>query len=222
MSTIYLLSIQGVLAPKTVEAARAIHNETAGAPANVAAARSLGDLSHMVYVPMEHEGHHGDNFLILDQWNNPDGLNQFFANEQVQEQGGRIFAQRDPVVWVPADGFIVYHCPAPFGKNDRIIGVVRAPISSVEAARAAHNAIVEKSMNKARMRGNMSHEAFLRLTPPGSPEALEFFAVDVWYNSAGMGEQYEDPEFLAGFEKMFAGEPSASVWVHPTGDWVEW
>ncbi len=222
MSTVYLLSIPGVLAPKTLEAARAIHNETAGAPANVAAARSLGDLSHMVYVPMEHEGHSGDNFLILDQWNNLEGLNQFFANKQVQEQGGRIFARRDPVVWAPAEGFVNYHFPAPFGKNDRIIGVVRAPIRSVAEAQAAHNAIVDKTVNKARMRGNMSHEAFLRLAPPGSPEALEFFAVDVWYNGVGMGEQYEDPEFLAGFEQMFAGEPSATVWVHPAGDWVEW
>ncbi len=68
----------------------------------------------------------------------------------------------------------------------------------------------------------MPHEAFFQLAPPGSPEALEFFAVDVWYNGAGMGEQYEDPEFLAGFEQMFAGEPSATVWVHPAGDWVEW
>ena len=222
MSTVYLLSIPGVLAPKTLEAARSVHNSTAGAPANVAAARAMGDLSHMVYVPMEHEGHHGDNFLILDQWNNLEGLNQFFANKQVQEQAGQIFTKRDPVVWMPAEGFTSYHGPAPFGQNDRIIGVVRAPISSVEAARVAHNAIVAKSMNKARMRGNMSHEACLRLAPPGSPEALEFFAVDVWHNGAGMAEQYEDPEFLEGFGQMFAGEPSATVWVHPAGDWVEW
>jgi quinol monooxygenase YgiN len=222
MSTIYLLSIRGVLAPKTLEAARQVHNQTAGAPPNVAAAQSLGDMSHMVYVPMEHDSHHGNEFLILDQWNNLDGLNQFFANPQVQQQAGQIFSQRDPVVWMPAEGFTSYHSPAPFGRNDRIVGVVRGPIRSVDAARAAHNAIVEKSMNKARMRGDMSHEAYLRLAPPGSPEALEFFAVDVWYNPAGMGEQYEDPEFLAGFEQLFAGEPSASVWTHPAGDWVEW
>ncbi len=86
MTTVYLLSIRGALAPKTLEAARAVHNETAGAPANVAAARALGDLSHMVYVPMEHDGHHGNEFLILDQWNSLEGLNQFFANPHVQEQ----------------------------------------------------------------------------------------------------------------------------------------
>ena len=49
--SIYLLSIRGTLSAPTLEESRSIHNETAGAPANVAAAQSLGDLSHMVYVP---------------------------------------------------------------------------------------------------------------------------------------------------------------------------
>ena len=33
MNDIYLLSINGTLAPKTLEAARVTHNQTAGAPA---------------------------------------------------------------------------------------------------------------------------------------------------------------------------------------------
>jgi len=50
---LFLLSIRGTLASPTVEAARKLHNSTAGAPANFAAAQSLGDLSHMVHVPLE-------------------------------------------------------------------------------------------------------------------------------------------------------------------------
>ena len=46
-----LLSIQGTLASATLDAARALHNQTAGARESVAAARALGDMSHMVYVP---------------------------------------------------------------------------------------------------------------------------------------------------------------------------
>jgi hypothetical protein len=52
---IYLLTIRGTLAPTSLEAARQVHNQTAGAPDGVAAARSLGDLSHMVYVPVNKE-----------------------------------------------------------------------------------------------------------------------------------------------------------------------
>src|SRR6476619_4672460 len=84
----YLLAIRGTLAPSTLEAARNIHNETAGAPPSVAAARSLGDLSHMVYVPANGPGTGASEFLILDVWNSRDGLNQFFANPHVQEQAG--------------------------------------------------------------------------------------------------------------------------------------
>jgi len=220
---IYLLSIRGVLAPKTLEAARKAHNETAGAPANVAAARSLGDLSHMVYVPTHpHDAAGAGEFLILDLWNNLDGLNQFFANPHVQEQGGRIFASRDPVVWLPAEGFYRYHFPAPYGKNERIVGVVRGPVRSQAEAMAVHNNIVASQVNQARKAGNLSHEAYFRLAAPGSPEPLEFFAVDVWMNAEAMGEYYKDPEFLRGFQDLFAGEPSASTWVHPAGDWVEW
>src|SRR6187455_2221313 len=90
-ATTYLLAIRGTLAPATLEEARAIHNETAGAPQNVEAARSLGDLSHMVYVPTTQVGGNGGDageFLILDLWNSVEGLGQFFANPQVQEQGG--------------------------------------------------------------------------------------------------------------------------------------
>jgi hypothetical protein len=219
---LYLLAIRGTLAPSTLEAARSIHNATAGAPANVAAAQSLGDLSHMVYVPLgEHTAGAGE-FLILDVWNNLDGLNQFFANPQVQEQAGQIFRARDPVVWVPADGFLSYHLPAPYGKNERIVAVVRGTVRSRREAQAAHNAIVASQVNKARKAGDLSHQAYFRLAPPESPEALEFFAVDVWMGAAGMGQFYEDPEFMHGFEGLFAAAPSTSVWTHPAGDWVEW
>lgn len=216
----YLLSIRGTLSPATIEAARTIHNETAGAPANVAAARSLGDLSHMVYVPIGQAG--VGEFLILDIWNNMDGLNQFFANPQVQEQGGRIFKQRDPVVWSPAAGFYSYHFPTPFGRNDRLVGVVRGMVKSQAEAQAILNALVDKMVNKARAKGNLSHDVYFRLTPPGEPESLEFFAVDVWMDGEGMGQHYQDPDFLAGFGKLFVGEPSATVWTHPAGTWVEW
>ncbi len=218
----YLLSIRGTLAPSTLEGGRTIHNETAGAPANVAAARSLGDLSHMVYAPIPQQGAKDDEFLILDIWNNMDGLNQFFANPQVQEQAGQIFKQRDPVVWVPAEGFYSYHFPTPFGKNDRITAVVRGMVKSRAEAQAIHNMLVGKTVNKARANGNVSHDCYWRLTPPGSPESLEFFAVDVWMDGEGMGKHYQDPDFIAAFPALFAETPSTSVWTHPAGTWVEW
>ncbi|RPJ20914.1 MAG: hypothetical protein EHM33_27410 [Chloroflexi bacterium] len=224
--TVYLLTIRGTLAPDTLEVARKIHNQTAGDPAGVAAAQSLGDVSHMVYIPMPHDGHAktkgAGEFLIMDLWTSIDGLNTFFSDHQVQEGGALIFSERDPVVWAPAEGFVNFHIPAPFGKNDRIIAVVRGTVKSKEEAKKLHDIAMTKTIGKARKLGMLSHEAYFRMAAPGSPEALEFFAVDVWMSGEGMGDYYGDEDFLAGFNHLFTAEAADSVWVHPKGDWIEW
>ena len=224
--TLYLLAIRGTLKPNTLEDARQVHNMTAGNPQGVAAAQSLGDVSHMVYVPLEHEGHinpqGGCEFLILDLWKSVDGLNTFFSDHQVQEGGSMIFSERDPVVWTPAEGFVSFHIPAPFGRNDRIVAVVRGTVNSIEEAKELHNAAMTKTVSKARKLGMLSHEAYFRLAAPNSPEALEYFGVDVWMSGAGMGEYYGDEDFLESFNHFFTAEAADSAWVHPQGDWIEW
>jgi hypothetical protein len=176
----------------------------------------------MVYAPMEKPKAGAGEFLILDIWNSVDGINQFFANPTVQEQAGQIFTQRDPLVWKAADGFASYHIPSPFGKNDRFITTVRGRLKSVDEACTLHNTAIVKTIGKARKAGNLSHEAYFRMAAPGSPEAMEFFGVDVWMSADAMMGYYEDPEFLAGFDHMFVGEANTAVWSHPKGDWVEW
>ena len=224
--TLYLLTIRGTLSPDTLEAARKVHNQTAGDPAGVAAAKSLGDVSHMVYVPMEHDGHAktegAGEFLIMDLWYSMEGLNTFFADKQVQQGGDMIFSQRDPVVWAPAEGFTSFHIPAPFGNNDRIVAIVRGTVNSKEEAKKLHDTAMTKTISKARKLGLLSHEAYFRMAAPGSPEALEFLGVDVWMRGEGMGDFYGDEDFLAGFNHLFTSEAADSVWVHPKGDWVEW
>jgi quinol monooxygenase YgiN len=219
---LYLLSIRGTLAPTSLEAARAIHNQTAGHPQSIAAAQSLGDLSHMVYVPTEQQGDTSGEFMILDIWNSMEGLNAFFASPQVQEQAGLIFRSRAPFVWTPASGFSSCHFPVPHGRNDRYVGVVHGPVSSRAAAQEQHNTIIAGQLTAARRRGMVSHEAFFQLTPPDAPQSLEFFAVDVWSSEAGMREHYDDPSVPRAFDGFFTAAPSATTWQHPTGEWAEW
>jgi hypothetical protein len=224
--TLYLLTIRGTLSPDTLEAARKVHNQTAGDPAGVAAAKSLGDVSHMVFVPMQHNGHAktegAGEFLIMDLWYSVEGLNTFFADKQVQQGGAAIFSERDPVVWAPAEGFTSFHIPAPSGSNDRIIAIVRGTVNSKEEAKTLHDTAMTKTISKARKLGILSHDAYFRMAAPGSPEALEFLGVDVWMNGEGLGDFYGDEDFLAGFNHIFTGEAADSVWVHPKGNWVEW
>ena len=133
-----------------------------------------------------------------------------------------IFTKQENVVWAPAEEFYTYHIPAPTGRNQRFVGIVRGRVHSRAAAAAAHNAFVSKMTNEARLAGNLTHEAYFRLAPPGAPEGLEFLGLDTWFDGEGMGRYYERPELMQGLMEMFAEEPSATVWVHPGGEWVEW
>jgi hypothetical protein len=224
--TLYLLTIRGTLSPTTLEEACKVHNMTAGDPGGVAAAKSLGDVSHMVYIPLPHDEHApskgAGEFLIMDLWHSMEGLNTFFADEHVQQGGAMIFSERDPVVWAPAEDFTSFHIPAPSGRNDRIVAIVRGTVNSVAEARKLHNTAMTKTVSKARQAGLLSHEAYFRMAAPGSPEALEFLGVDVWMGGEGMGDFYGDEDFLAGFNHLFSTEAADSVWIHPKGDWVEW
>ena len=157
-TTQYLLTIRGKLKPPTVEASRSIHNATAGDPNGVAAARSLGDLSHMVYVPAGQNGDASSELLIMDVWNSIDGLNKFFSDHQVQEGGNMIFSEREPVVWMPARGAFTYHLAAPKGKNERFVGVVRGPVHAHEQALAVHNEFASMGVNQARMASQVNQQ----------------------------------------------------------------
>ncbi len=218
----YLLTIRGTLSPKTLAEASATHNKTAGDPNSVAAARSLGDLSHMVYLSTDKPATGAGEVLFIDQWNSIDGLNKFFANPDVQKGAGLIFSKRDPVVWVPAEGFYMYHLPAPFGKNDRIVAMVRGTVHSRAEAMALNNQLVAGGINSARLAGDLSHDVYFQLVAPGDPESLEFLAVDIWMNADGMAKYYGNPDFQAGIQKLFTAPPTVSSWTQTTGDWVEW
>jgi hypothetical protein len=221
-TTQYLLTIRGKLKPSTVEESRGVHNMTAGNPQGVTAARSLGDLSHMVYVPTSQNGGPASELLILDVWNNIEGLNQFFSAHDVQEGANMIFTEREPVVWMPARGAFTYHLAAPKGKNERYVGVVRGPVAGHEQALALHNEFASQGVNQARLAGNLSHDVYFRLAQPGTPESLELLAVDVWMDAAGMGATYGNPAYGSMFSQLFNGPFTASTWQEPAGEWVEW
>jgi len=218
----YLLTIRGMLSPKTLAEASAVHNKTAGDPASVAAARSLGDLSHMVYLPIEKPTSGAGEVLFIDQWNSIDGLNKFFANPDVQKGAGLIFTQRDPVVWTPAEGFYTYHLATPYGKNDRYVVMVRGTVKSRTDAMALNNQLVGGGINSARLAGDFSHDVYFKLAAPGDAESLEFLAVDVWMSADNIAKYYQNPDFQTGIQKLFTAPPTVSTWVQTTGDWMEW
>lgn len=215
--TQYLLTIRGTQGPATIDAARGIHNETAGAPQSVAAARSLGDLSHMVYVPFAGKSE----ILFMDVWNRAQGIQDFFANPIVQEQGGRMFSSREATVWKPAEGFHRFALPSPSSKSDRYVGLIRGTAKSLAKARECLDAMSIESLGEARKLGLVSHDVYVRVTPPGAAESLEILGVDTWNDGDGMAKFYQGAGegMLA---DIFTGAPDPSMWKHPAGTWVEW
>src|SRR5262245_37189052 len=104
MSLPVQLTVRGTLAPKLLEAARILHNDTAGSAQRIAAARSLGDLSHKVFAPCLRAGGKDGELLFLDVWCDAQGIGQFFSNAHVQDQGAKMFTKKDATIWMRATG----------------------------------------------------------------------------------------------------------------------
>ncbi len=221
--TFNLLTVTGKVIPPTIESTCKLHNETAGNPNGVATAKSLGDISHMTYMPLDAATDFKGDLLFMDIWDSVEGLNRFFSDDQVQAGAKMMFTSREAIVWTKLKGFLNFQFPSPSGKNTRIVGLVQGTVKSIEEAEAIHNTAIGGQVKAARAAGIVSHEFHVRMAAPGSPEALEVLGVDVWMDSESMMKHYMSSEFQnSGLYKMFSAKPSSSTWIHPRGEWVEW
>jgi hypothetical protein len=222
MPTTFLFTVRGELAPKDIEASRLAHNMAAGSDQGVAAARSFSDLSHAVYVPVKPNGQGAGELLIIDYWNNPEGIGRFFSDPQVQQGGSMLFREREAVIWHSTPGLPRFSLPAPKDRNERYVGLARGPVASREGAEKILTEALRKGVNGSRAKGLMSREWFFRLNRPGEKASLEAIGVDIWFDAKGMQEVYADAAEMDRLSGLFTGVPQLSVWQKPTGEWVEW
>jgi hypothetical protein len=216
----FLLTIRGTMAAGSLEEGRTVHNATAGAPPSVAAARSLGDLSHNVYVGYGQE-QRGE-MLFIDHWNSLSGLGRFFSDPQVEAGGNTLFTSRESPLWAPAGDFGSYHLPTPSGRAPAGIGLLQAQVTSLDKAASAFRAYASATINRARRQGLVSHSLWTRVPDPGTPAEPEIIGVDVWLDADEMSDYYD---LMIGFEHLgpaFAGKPDSSIWRTPPGEWIEW
>jgi hypothetical protein len=217
----FLLTVQGETAASDGETVRNTHNMAAGSDEGVAAARSLGDLSHAVYTRIQ-PAQDANNIMFIDYWNSIEGLMKFFSDPQVEKGGEMVFKRRDAVVWRPSPGLPNFNLPAPYGRNDRYVGLVHGPVKSYAAAETLVTELLRRAANRHRANGLITREWYFRLNPPDMPESMEAIGVDVWFDKAGMEATYADPSELSGFADLFTARPSTSTWQKPAGQWVEW
>ena len=220
-----LLTVRGKMLPNSLEEMRVLHNRTAGSPPGIAAARSLGDLSHLVYAPFaglpQSTAKPGE-LLFLDVWQSPKGIMDFFSNEQVIQQGTKLFSARDATIWVRAEGSFSYALPPARGKNDRIIGMLRGPIASPAKAIEIFRAVDINAQRDARRRGLLSHDLYIKLSAPGDASPPELLGIDVWSDRGGMAEHYGDATHMQALGGTFTGAPDPSAWEPAAGEWSEW
>ena len=218
-----LLTVMGKVTTDSVETTRQMHNMTAGNPDGVAAAKALGDISHLAFMPLDAATNFKGDLLFLDVWNNVPGMQQFFSDPHVQAGGNMMFASREAILWNKLTDFLNFQFPSPYGKNDRIVGIIQRKVKSIEEAKKIHNQSISGLVNLSRANGMVAHNFYARTAAPDSPEALEILGVDVWMSAEGMMKHYMSSEFQnSGLYQMFDGRPKNSTWIHPGGDWIEW
>jgi hypothetical protein len=222
-----LLTIRGTRIVQDLDAAAKLHNETAGSAPGIAACRSLGDLSHKVYVAATGHGAEklsdarADELFFMDIWENAEGLGKFFSNPDVVEQGGRLFKEKQPDVFMPATGAYSLSLPTPHNKPNRFIGILRGTVKSPESAITAFKQGVGGMVRDARKAGLVSHELYVKLGPPSKDGSAEVLAYDVWNDLEAMVKVYGSPA-MAEMGKLFVGRPSGSIWQQAPGGFNEW
>jgi hypothetical protein len=214
----YLLTVLGTPNTDTPAAARDLHNQTAGDPGGVAGAKALGDLSHNVFLPA---GKDDKRLLFVDTWNSPTGLGQFFGDEQVQQGGAALFAEREAVLWMPAAGYGSYSLPVPSGRSVGAIGLMRAPVSSYEAAAAAFHADSSAKANASRQLGQIAHQLWVPVPMGGPTPPTEVLGVDYWLDESQMNDWYTAATY-DDLAPVFTGAPATSTWIPAGKNWIEW
>jgi hypothetical protein len=219
-----LLTVRGTLA-HALEEGRKIHNETAGSTAGIANARSLGDLSHHVYAGFEQRNDPKAakaEVLFVDTWLAAEGIMKFFGGEGVQKASQALFLDKEATVWMQARGGFSYAQPAPMGRDERYLGIVRGPVADPEAAIATFARSAFGGLSAARRRGLLSHSVYVKLAAPNESGPVEVLGVELWCDANGMQEHYSDDEHMAPLGTVFSARPDASIWASAPGHWNEW
>src|SRR6185436_9002709 len=93
--TFNLLTVMGKVKPTSIEATCELHNQTAGHPDGVAAAKYLGDMSHLTFMPIDAATNFKNDLLFMDIWNSVEGMQQFFSDPQVKGGADMMFNTRE-------------------------------------------------------------------------------------------------------------------------------
>ena len=245
METLILHTTRGMLNPQRLSEAQAMHNAfvTEGSQPGIEIARSLGDLSHNLYTPVEGLGKLSaaspGELLFIDSWADPGGMETFFSNPFAQGAGDRLYASREEAEWTPARDAFAFHVPAVAGTPARFVGMIRTPVRADSDAVTVLSEFTWTNLRTSRRLGHLSHQLFLRhavvveARPAANArrsggenstlpvEPVEVLAVDLWPTLEGLTEHYRALLSRKGLDEALVASLTVSVWEAASG-FVEW
>lgn len=224
MNNPILYITRGALNP-SLDRAREKHNEFTieGPTPGKEIARSLGDLSHAVYVPASGATSKSDvkpgELIFLDFWEDPNRMDAFFSDDNVRDAGARLFSSYEETAWMSAPAAFAYNLPQIDGDAARFVAIARATVHSAENAIAEFGKYASKNVGVARRRGQLSHSLHVKRAKPSEP--AEVLALDFWSTRKGLREYYDDQEAWNGFGASFTAPLKVSTWERSSG-FAEW
>ncbi len=209
--------VRGDLAKSNLDDAKKDHDALASA--GEAPAKAAGDLGHDVLLGTTLLGTTQNQFMALDEWNNDTNMDGFYADPNFQKGFGALFS-------APPTLETFEHQPTWHGWGDINAGkasdphfyvVVRGKLRAgdLSVIKTEHDALAAGGEAPAKAAGDVAHLVFL-----GRADDHEFFALDIWSKSDNLEAFYSDPNFQAGFAKLFDGAPTLGV--YQSTDWHQW
>jgi hypothetical protein len=95
-------------------------------------------------------------------------------------------------------------------------------VTSPEDSIAAFSRAIHQGLPDARRRGQLAHDLYIKLRPPGDDAPLELLGVATWSSLDGLHEHYTDTKGRSAMQNVFSGPADPTVWEQAAGQWNEW
>ncbi|HEU5059105.1 MAG TPA: hypothetical protein VFU21_21375 [Kofleriaceae bacterium] len=211
-----MVLVRGQLAAADLADARAAHD--AIAQQGEAAAREAGDIAHQVLLGTDMLDSTPDEFLALDRWTDLEAMTAFYADPELAEAFGALFAAPPTIeFFVRAPDWESWgemDSGEPFDPYFVHLALGRLAAADGEAAQQAHDQVAQGGRQPSIDAGNVGHIVFL-----GHDDPRQFVAVDIWSAGEPIEPFYTSPMFRQAFEPLFS---SVSEPVYRSTDWHQW
>ncbi|HEY1960671.1 MAG TPA: hypothetical protein VGH28_33900 [Polyangiaceae bacterium] len=195
---------------------KATHDQIA--KSGEATAKAAGDIAHAVLLGTAILDGTPNEFLAMDRWTDATAMKSFYANPQIQQAFGTLFASPPTIdFYVSAAGWVSWgDMHSGDAYDPHYVHLALGTLSSSDAAtnEAAHNQVASAGQAPSMQAGNVAHVVWL-----GQDDARQFNGVDIWSSDANIQAFYTNPQFVAAFSSLFS---SVTQPVYESTDWYQW